>query len=101
MAEPLVLLSELKSIILPVAPGLSIDGEAVIDRISLTCQMGAVRPRENGVATSLWTEIRYLLATGEVWATEWLQLPVTFLCDGHSWRCRLGPDWCWSTDWPT
>jgi|GEM_PF-5533251 len=101
MAEPLVLLSELEAVTLGIGPGLSTGTGSVIDRIRLTCRLGPVSQGEGGVATSLLVQIQYIESSGEVWASEWLQLPVQFREQEGAWTCQVGPDWCWSTDWPT
>jgi len=98
--EPTLMTTGPERFSLPLPPGLTGADGKEIRGLEVTYSLAPLRQEGDLVQTSLLTEIRYHLAAGETWGREWVRVPVEVRRSADGWLCQMGPDWCWSTDWP-
>lgn len=97
--EPTLFLASPERLSLPFPSGSAPEGREPIQGLEVTYSLDRLHRESDRIQTSLLAEIRYTCESGTI--REWVRVPVEVSRCGQGWRCRMGPDWCWSTDWPS
>lgn len=100
-APRLLLLGDMPEVPIPIPGSLLAPDGAEILEIALGYRLGPIRIDAEQACASLYVTAKYLLASGEVHATEWFETSIHFHRHRGTWGCTVGPDWYWSSDWPS